>query len=1373
MGVRLPALFCSVAIAAGSTIAAESSLKLHLRTGTISPDAVEKSDAIGKYALVQFATIESVNADLLTNAGLTVINYVPDAAFVVRTDGMSAATIRGLDGVAFVGPFRSEYKFAPRMVAKSAQQDGRVALAATGFRGEPVEVIASMALKLDPTARIVSTFDQGGVPHARILVEGTRVSTMVTGLASLEAVSWVDRYYPDRLENTDSVGVIQNNADTITAASIWDQDILGTGQIVAVADSGLDRNEDYFIKYNDGSGVVEAITDAELVAADSIGTLYPNRKVVGYWYPEGASPYDDNEACNDGGSRGAYHGTHVTGTVAGDSATISTPTEPNHDRGDGMAPNAQILFQDIGNDETGCLSGQLGPFDMYTQAVRGGAFILNNSFGAAPPTDAQGNFVPEDNGYFFSDFQADLGLYINEDLLVTDSAGNSGPVPNSIGHASNAKHVVSVGATEHGGDASIAGFSSRGPAHDGRLKPEIVAPGVGIISAFGDDDDSNPLPMFGNGPIALPKQGTSMAAPTVAGGTALLRQYFMDGFYPSGVRNTDDRVIPSGALMKATLLNGTRTYPDTPAMDSGWGRIWLDNNLYFAGDDRQLRVWDLPNLSGLSAGEEHVFNVNVEAGQEFRATLVWRDPPGAGFAGPALVNDLDLEVTRNGETFRGNVFSGARSTTGGSADRINPTEQVLFPSPPAGNYQVRVRASSVPGDGTLNSDRQGYALVVSSAQCDSAVTNAPTLDLAAADQGIAVNIGATAGAQSYQVYRTEGSCADASIRTRFIGTTSDGTLVDDGTQGGFEYAYRVRGADGCGEGPYSVCKSMVSTAACTLEPTFNSETITVSRIGGSTCGVNVSWQAGQTECPGTNLRYNLYRSTDPLFVPGPSSLISSGITGTSFEDLGVDPLTTYYYAVRAEDTTGDGTGPNQGNATGTTSRASITTFADTSSPGDFLDDPDTISVVDRDSVWQISNRRASVGSLSYHNARDGETYPNLTCARIVTPSLSLQQGSPVLRYDASFNLEADWDGVVVEISADGGATWQDLPPAGGYPGDFSMTLIDGEPINQCGYPEDQGAFNGVQSTFETYQSDLSAFAGEDVLIRFSFSSDPGLEFEGFYLDNIEVTSASTPDACEVANVAISPVSGPWFNVNQAGHGWFIEQLDGATEEAPSRINAYWYVYANGAPQWLIATGDLEGSQATLDVLATEGPDFPPNFDTEDLVPIPWGELVFDFDSDTTGSASWNSMVDGFGSGTMPIQQLAPISDSAAACQSGSYFNATQSGHGFAVQVLSVNGEDQLLVSWYVYMDGEQIWLLGQAPLVDGVANVTLSQFSGAQFPPAFAAGDVVSEVWGQLEFRFTGPNSAEAMWEPAVDGFESGSLMLERLTELEGTGGCD
>jgi len=118
----------------------------------------------------------------------------------------------------------------------------------------------------------------------------------------------------------------------------------------------------------------------------------------------------------------------------------------------------------------------------------------------------------------------------------------------------------------------------------------------------------------------------------------------------------------------------------------------------------------------------------------------------------------------------------------------------------------------------------------------------------------------------------------------------------------------------------------------------------------------------------------------------------------------------------------------------------------------------------------------------------------------------------MLSYQAWFDIEVDWDGVVVEISTDAGASWTDLPPDVGYPGDFSQT--GSPPINQCGYVSSHGAFNGSSGgVFVAYSSDLSAFSGSEAIIRWRFSSDPGAEFEGFYLDDVLITHAQSPKAC--------------------------------------------------------------------------------------------------------------------------------------------------------------------------------------------------------------------------------------------------------------------
>jgi hypothetical protein len=126
-----------------------------------------------------------------------------------------------------------------------------------------------------------------------------------------------------------------------------------------------------------------------------------------------------------------------------------------------------------------------------------------------------------------------------------------------------------------------------------------------------------------------------------------------------------------------------------------------------------------------------------------------------------------------------------------------------------------------------------------------------------------------------------------------------------------------------------------------------------------------------------------------------------------------------------------------------------------------------------------------------------------------------------LSYYVRYNLEFEWDGIIVEISTDGGTTWTDLPPAGGYP----ATLADTQgatgsdpPANVCGYLRTQGAFTGPSGNLNLtewtqYKSSLAAHAGKSVRIRWRFASDPGLEYEGFYLDDIAIANAKVPGPC--------------------------------------------------------------------------------------------------------------------------------------------------------------------------------------------------------------------------------------------------------------------
>src|SRR3546814_350921 len=139
-----------------------------------------------------------------------------------------------------------------------------------------------------------------------------------------------------------------------------------------------------------------------------------------------------------------------------------------------MAPNAQLLVQDIGDDPNGCLA--INDFGgTLLQAVAADAHIHSNSWGAA---DA--------GAYNSNDAELDFATWSTESLLVVVSAGNDGPASGSTGSPGNAKNALTVGALGHAGSTSVVSFSSRGPAADGRLKPDIMAPGSGTISAAGD-----------------------------------------------------------------------------------------------------------------------------------------------------------------------------------------------------------------------------------------------------------------------------------------------------------------------------------------------------------------------------------------------------------------------------------------------------------------------------------------------------------------------------------------------------------------------------------------------------------------------------------------------------------------------------------------------------------------------------------------------------------------------------------------------------------------------------------------------------------------------------------------------------------------------
>lgn len=1081
-----------------------------------------------RYAIVQFhADTLDAGRRALQAQGIEMLGYVPNNAYFVRLNGKSLDAVKANPAVRAAEFHSAGLKIDPRLWStartsllqqnpEGSTSEGELLdiVDIRGFAGESSAEIAAALEKLVPGVRITRrSVRPDAPPYVHAGVSRGQLDELLQAASAIDGVAFIEPWLPTKLHNSGSVGAVQGNSLAACAgtgtvcgpAPMWAQGIFGSNQIVAVADSGTTPWAAWFTTLDKGAGPITAITlsDSPPPVLPAIGNLYPDRKVIGYWLqPLGPVDYD----------YASGHGTHTTGTVVGDAAgtfgaatyLASTPTAANHELADGMAPNAQLLMQDIGG--TSSTSVFVSDFTgTLKQAYAGGARVHNNSWGS-----------PTAGVYSSNDSEADSVTWADENLLVVVSAGNDDPGPTQTGTPSNAKNVLSVAALAHAGSTVVPTYSNRGPAADGRIKPDIAAPGTGIISAA----RTTTFSAVPTQPNSASNSGTSMSAPTISGNAALVRQYFTDGFYPRGVRTAGDVMAPTGALLKAVLLNGTNPLgaPVWPNGDSGWGRAWLDGNLWFkttlgGGDDaRRMRVFERTQAAGLKTGGVHDYTIaNVVAGQELRATLAWFDPEAAGGVAVALVNNLDLEVVAPGGTvYKGNVFTSGVSTAGGTADARNTVEQLRLTAPTAGSYTLRVKATSVPGNGRAQSDTQGYALVATGAfgLPDGTPVAAPTAPTIASNttSGVAVGFAGTA-AQGFQLYRATGTCATSSAADfHLVATGAASPVVDTSSQGGFSYAYKVRGVASDVEGSASTCVDVVSADDCLLQPTITADGL-VADGSNATCAVSLTWPAATLGCPAAGpVSYSVTRSTDPFFTS--PTVVASNLASPSFTDTSVVNGTAYFYRFAATDTAG--------NASSASNVASVTTSgAPGPDPVTFFDNAEGVAWLDAELPWGFSTLAAADGTHSYHTGGQTANYPDLTCASIETPALTIPAGGR-LNFSARYNLEYQWDGVVTEISTNGGTTWADLPPDGGYPTTFATG--QNPPINQCGFADGKGIYSGVTTVasnafsnndtgvavFKPFSINLASFAGQSVKIRWRLSTDPGLNYSGFFLDQVRI-----------------------------------------------------------------------------------------------------------------------------------------------------------------------------------------------------------------------------------------------------------------------------
>jgi hypothetical protein len=275
--------------------------------------------------------------------------------------------------------------------------------------------------------------------------------------------------------------------------------------------------------------------------------------------------------------------------------------------------------------------------------------------------------------YYGADAAAyDASAITNGSLLHVFSSGNSGTssattgiysgingFANLTGSFKMAKNILTVGATDS--FSIVAALSSKGPAHDGRVKPELVA--------FGED-------------------GSSGAAALVSGTSLLLQHLYKQVI----------GVLPPNSLIKAILINSADDVGNAEVdYKSGFGSLNANNALKTLQANRTF-AGSVANSSSQS------FIITVPAGiKKLKATLVWNDPPAAPNAAKALVNDLDLELKEisSGQLWQPwvlNPFPHVDSLlqlAKRKRDSLNDIEQITIDIPAAGNYQLKVTGFNV------------------------------------------------------------------------------------------------------------------------------------------------------------------------------------------------------------------------------------------------------------------------------------------------------------------------------------------------------------------------------------------------------------------------------------------------------------------------------------------------------------------------------------------------------------------------------------------------------------------------------------------------------------------------------------------------------
>ncbi|WP_167879456.1 S8 family serine peptidase, partial [Methanococcoides sp. NM1] len=590
-------------------------------TESISPSENDE------YYIVQFKgfILEEWKQDV-RNTGAIIFDYVPNNAFIVRMNASVKAEVENLDSVQWIGPYHPSYRISPAL-SSIPEDPGQVDIIVVLFDAEDNERILNEITGLG--GEIVD--DAGDI--IRVKIDRTKISD----IAALDGVSWIENHLQPVLLNNNAT-IIMN---VIPARNNYG--LNGSEQIIGIADTGLDTGVNDTSMHDDLEGRIKEIYS-----------------------------WGDSDA-----SDGHGHGTHVAGSAMGNGLNSSGLYS-------GAAPEAQLVFQAIGDSVGNLYSVDLNA--LFTQAYSDGARIHSNSWGV--------NNSSKYGSYTSRSQTVDEFMWNQPEMLILFAAGNSRQysINESILPPATAKNCLSVGASENfrppylsaDNPDDIASFSSCGPTDDGRIKPDVIAPGTWIASIRSSQAGTGNYWGIVDDDYAY-MGGTSMSTPLTAGTAALVRQYYVE----------NDPIPPSAALIKATLVNGA-VDTGNHVNNQGWGRVDLYNSL-FPSSPVGIRYFD--NKTGLSNESWHTEQY-ISSGPPLKISLVWTDYPASLSAADTLVNNLDLKLeSPNTTIYYGN----------GAPDTKNNVEQIYLEVTEGGWYNISVNGINIP------SGPQPFALVISGA----------------------------------------------------------------------------------------------------------------------------------------------------------------------------------------------------------------------------------------------------------------------------------------------------------------------------------------------------------------------------------------------------------------------------------------------------------------------------------------------------------------------------------------------------------------------------------------------------------------------------------------------------------------------------------